>query len=199
MERKCQNCGATLASDASKCHSCGAVATASFNINQNNVYSVAGVALALLLAVLCVVTNLVDSSTFINRLYTTALAWNIPLATIALIVIGFTISIREKQPRSMSLLSVILLVVAFLFSNVNKNMVQDHLSNADNYVDVVSEGIKDNAGNIIDWKNSIEKAVVAAQRNMYDHNRHSDYDDEYYYYNRQHPYITKGSDAIRIA
>ena len=181
MERKCQNCGATLASDASKCHSCGAVTTASFNINQNNVYSVAGVALALLLAVLCVVTNLVDSSTFINRLYTTALAWNIPLATIALVVIGFTISIREKKPRSMSLLSVILLVVAFLFSNVNKNMLQDHLSNADNYVDVVSEGIKDNAGNIIDWKNSIEKAVVAAQRNMYDHNRHSDYDDEYYY------------------
>ncbi len=190
MNKKCPNCGATIAPAEKKCPSCGTSAP-----SLTNIYCLAGAILALIIALLCVITNFVDSATIFNRMYTTIIEWNIPLATIALIVIGFVVSRRENQPQLINIVSVVLLVVAFLFSNTTKNKVQDHVSNFENYVEIAAEAMKDNAENVVEWRDDIEEAAkdiehefeaeaerkMKAEEEKYRESReYSAYDDEYY-------------------
>lgn len=165
MERKCPNCGAVVAPNATRCSTCGAAIPVASPL-QSNIYAIAGAVLALILMLLCLITNFADSSTFINRMYTTAIAWNIPLATIALIVVGFVVSHREKQPLLINIVSIACLALGFLFSNITKNTIQDHISNLDNYVDVAAEGMKDNAEDVIDWKDDIEDAAKDVEHEL---------------------------------
>lgn len=188
MERKCPKCGAVVGPNATQCSTCGA-SIAAANTPKSNIYAIAGALLALIMMLLCIITNFVDSATFLNRMYTTVIEWNIPLATIALIVVGFAISRREKQPLLINFVGVAFIIVAFIFSNVTKNKVQDHVSNFENYIDIAAEAMKDNAEEVIDWKDNLEDAAAdvaaefeaaakaEAERNMKSMRGTRDYDD----------------------
>lgn len=160
MSNVCPKCGVPMPEGTTVCPLCGAsleqpkaAASVKFNLG-NNYWAIAGLALAALLAVLCLVTAFVDSSTFINRLYTTALMWNLPLVAVALVAYGF----YKGEAKNIGLLSVILLVVAFFCSNVMKNSVQDVISNAENYVEVAKEAAIDVIEDAEDWQEIITDA-----------------------------------------
>ena len=160
MSNVCPKCGVPMPEGTTVCPLCGAsleqpkaAASVKFNLG-NNYWAIAGLALATFLALLCFVTAIVDSSTFINRLYTTALMWNLPLITVALVAYGF----YKGEAKNIGLLSVILLVVAFFCSNVMKNSVQDVISNAENYVEVAKEAAIDVIEDAEDWQEVITDA-----------------------------------------
>lgn len=165
MEKRCPSCGAIVAPNTAQCPSCGAI-IATRNGLMSNVYSVAGAILALILALLCMITNFVDSATIFNRMYTTALEWNVPFATIILIILGFVVSHKKNRSLFLNFVSVILLAIAFIFSNVNKNMVQDHVSNIDNYVGIAAEAMDDNAEHVVDWMDTIEDSAKGVEREI---------------------------------
>ena len=157
MSNVCPKCGVPMPEGTTVCPLCGAsleqpkaAARVKFNLGKNY-WAIAGLALAAFLALLCFVTAIVDSSTFINRLYTTALMWNLPLITVALVAYGF----YKGEAKKVGILSVVLLVVAFFCSNVMKNSVQDVISNAENYVEVAKEAAIDVIEDAKDWQELI--------------------------------------------
>ena len=157
MSNVCPKCGVPMPEGTTVCPLCGAsleqpkaATSVKFNLG-NNYWAIAGLALATFLALLCFVTAIVDSSTFINRLYTTALMWNLPLITVALVAYGF----YKGEAKKVGILSVVLLVVAFFCSNVMKNSVQDAISNAENYVEVAKEAAIDVIEDAKDWQELI--------------------------------------------
>lgn len=124
-----------------------------------NYWSIAALAIASILAVLCFVTALADSSSFLNRMYTTAVEWNLPLVCIVAIAAAFITTCKSRGNHLLNYIAVGLLVVAFCSSNINKNKLQDYISNADNVVSVVAEGVSDNASSIGDWLDLAEDAA----------------------------------------
>jgi amino acid permease len=169
MERKCNHCGATVVGSHTTCPSCGnpiAEKSCNFLNGEYNVYALAAAVLALLICLLSLITAFSDSSTIINRMYTTALEWNIPLITIVLTVVGFAVAQKECKSALLSLVATGLLAVGFVFSNTTKNLVQDHISNADNYVSVASEAVRDNAPSIVGWVETMEQSVKDVEKGL---------------------------------
>lgn len=160
---KCQSCGAPLTEGANFCSACGASIRTNESSNEVmsnlNYWSLVALVLAAILALLCLITAVADTSSFINRMYTTAVEWNIPLVCIALIAIGFVTTCKARGSHLFNYIAVGLLIVAFGFSNINKNKLQDYISNADNVVSVVAEGVSDNASSIGDWLDLAEDAA----------------------------------------
>ena len=158
MENVCPKCGAPISEGAAVCPACGETVAkveprkVNININVNPSWTLVGNILAGLLALLCLFTAFVDSSTFINRLYTTAVMWNLPLITIAVVAYAFV----KGECKKGNLISVVLLVVAFLCSNITKNAVQDVVSNAENYVEVGTEAAIDILEDADDWQDIIK-------------------------------------------
>lgn len=128
--------------------------------------NIAAFSLAALLFLLCLLTAFVDSSTFINRLYTTAVMWNLPVVTILMIVLSFAINCKRGTCNLLNLIATGLMVLAFLLSNITKNTVQDVVSNADNLVSVAAEAVVDNVDNVEDWKDEVEDAVEDAAKEL---------------------------------
>ena len=154
-----------------------------------SIYTCAALILSLIILFLSFITAIVDSATFLNRMYTTVLEWNMPLAAIALVVIGFVVCQKEGRKQSLNVVAALMLFVAFIFSNTSKNMVQDHVSNLENYVDVVAEAMHDDAENVVDWRDKIVESADEVEDKFHDARRaesrramreyQSDYD--YYY------------------
>jgi hypothetical protein len=166
MENRCNHCGATFTGTYTTCPSCGKPLNAERGKSQINVYGCAAAVLALLLFVLSLITALMESSTFINRMYTTALEWNIPLVAIAATVVGFVVAQKEGKSALLSLAATCLLAVGFVFSNTTKNRVQDHISNLDNYVGVASEAVRDNASSVVGWLEMMEESVKEVEKGV---------------------------------
>lgn len=166
MGNICPKCGVPMPEGAEVCPVCGekiAIAKpvkANINLNIKPSWTLVGNILAGLLALLCLFTAFVDSSTFVNRLYTTAIMWNIPLIAIAVVAYAFV----KGECKRGNLISVVLLVVAFLFSNITKNSVQDVVSNAENYVEVGKEAVIDVLDDADDWKETIEDVAKDVQK-----------------------------------
>ena len=181
----CKSCGATLVEGAKFCAECGAPTTSADNamscMRNANYWSIAAVAIAAILAVLCFVTALADSSSLFNRMYTTAVEWNLPLACIAAIAAAFVTTCKRRGSHILNISAVGFLVVAFCFSNINKNKVQDYISNCDNIVSVVAEGVSDNAPNLYEWMDEAEDAVKDAGRAWRAYERQERYHDSDYY------------------
>lgn len=162
MERKCNECGAIVNDGQTTCPNCGnpiSPMRKGIKLENITIYTCAALILSLIILFLSFITAIVDSATFLNRMYTTALEWNMPLAAIALIVIGFVVCQKEGKKQLFNIVAAAMLFVAFIFSNTTKNMVQDHISNFENYVDVVAEAMHDEAENIIDWSEKIEEGA----------------------------------------
>lgn len=176
MSTVCPKCGKTLAESEVFCTSCGtpapvapqacsvqaekpACACGSFGCGL----SIAALSLASVLFLLCLITAFVDSSTFINRLYTTALAWNLPLVAVLMIVFSFALNCKRGACNLLNWIATGVIILAFFLSNVTKNTVQDVVSNADNFVGVASEAMSDEAENISDWAEELEDAAEDAE------------------------------------
>lgn len=162
MERKCNDCGTIINDGQTTCPNCGnpiSPMRKGIKLENITIYTCAALIFSLIILFLSFITAIVDSATFLNRMYTTALEWNMPLATIALIVIGFVVCQKEGRKQLFNIVAAAMLFVAFIFSNTTKNMVQDHISNFENYVDVAAEAMHDEAENIIDWSEKIEEGA----------------------------------------
>ena len=162
MERKCNECGAIVNDGQATCPNCGnpiSPMRKGIKLENITIYTCAALIFSLIILFLSFITAIVDSATFLNRMYTTALEWNMPLAAIALIVIGFVVCQKEGKKQLLNIVAAAMLFVAFIFSNTTKNMVQDHISNFENYVDVVAAAMHDEAENIIDWSEKIEEGA----------------------------------------
>ena len=162
MERKCNECGAIVNDGQATCPNCGnpiSPMRKGIKLENITIYTCAALIFSLIILFLSFITAIVDSATFLNRMYTTALEWNMPLAAIALIVIGFVVCQKEGRKQLFNNVAAAMLFVAFIFSNTTKNMVQDHISNFENYVDVAAEAMHDEAENIIDWSEKIEEGA----------------------------------------
>lgn len=192
MERKCNECGTVINDGCTVCPNCGNGVSAkrvNFNLGHISIYTCAALILSLIILFLSFITAIVDSATFLNRMYTTVLEWNMPLAAIALVVIGFVVCQKEGRKQSLNVVAALMLFVAFIFSNTSKNMVQDHVSNLENYVDVVAEAMHDDAENVVDWRDKIVESADEVEDKFHDARRaesrramreyQSDYD--YYY------------------
>lgn len=178
MGNICRNCGAPITPGSSSCGNCGypvAAAPAQVNIRvKGNGWALAGCALAFVVALLCIITAFMDSSNFINRLYTTAVLWHLPLVAVALTAYGFVRG-GNGESKVVGWISVLLLTVAFLCSNITKNSVQDVVSNVDNYVDVAVEAVPDVMKKAEKWSQKLEKATKTIS--LSDLQDYDDYDD----------------------
>lgn len=188
MGNICRNCGAPIAPGANNCGECGYIVApvqqpaqqpAQVNISVNgNGWALAGCVLAAVVALLCIITAFMDSSNFINRLYTTALMWQLPLVAIALTAYGFKKS-GQGESKVVGWISVLLLTAAFFCSNITKNSVQDVVSNVDNYVDVAAEAVPEIMKNGEKWGEKLQNATKRVDFSDFDDD-YDDYDEEYW-------------------
>ena len=194
MTKLCVKCGVQLHDQATFCSQCGTpqpVAAPQPPVSQPPVYqpqpakpmlsadpvAITAVVLAAVLCLLSFLTMLIDSSTYINRLYTTACVWSLPLLTIVLIIYTF---IKKKEGSNLlGWVAALMMVLSFLFSNTTKNFVQDAISNAENFIEVAAEAVVDNVDNVEEWKEIIEEAADDAQDKIRDSYDDDDYDRDY--------------------
>jgi hypothetical protein len=129
-----------------------------------------------------VLTALIDTPTFLHRMHSTIIAWQLPLVAIGMIAYA---SVKEQGTLLNSIFRLTaagLLFIAFLCTNLTKNIVQDVASNIENYVDVADKTIKSEAENVKDYEKQLERAVEDANDKKNRRDRDWDeYDEEYYY------------------
>lgn len=154
--------------------------------NKLNYWSLAALVLSFFIFLVAVLTAFIDSSTFLNRIHTTMLVWQLPLVAIGLITLAFYKAEKEADnaPKSglMRFVSIILMVIALFVTNISKNTVQDVASNVENYVDIAAELIDDEASNVRGYAKTLERAVEDAEDRVvgrYDYDDYDDYDEEW--------------------
>lgn len=146
-------------------------------------FSMAALVLSGFIFLIVVLTALIDTPTFLHRMHSTIIAWQLPLVAIGMIAYA---SVKEQDTLLNSIFRLTaagLLFIAFLCTNLTKNIVQDVASNIENYVDVAEKTIKSEAENVKDYEKQLERAVEDAnekQKNRRDRDW-DDYDEEYYY------------------
>lgn len=145
-------------------------------------FSMAALVLSGFIFLIVVLTALIDTPTFLHRMHSTIIAWQLPLVAICMIAYA---SVKEQGTLLNSIFRLTaagLLFIAFLCTNLTKNIVQDVASNIENYVDVAEKTIKSEAENVKDYEKQLERAVEDANDKKNRRDRDWDeYDDEYYY------------------
>lgn len=146
-------------------------------------FSMAALVLSGFIFLIVVLTALIDTPTFLHRMHSTIIAWQLPLVAIGMIAYA---SVKEQDTLLNSIFRLTaagLLFIAFLCTNLTKNIVQDVASNIENYVDVAEKTIKSEAENVKDYEKQLQRAVEDAndkEKNRRDRDW-DDYDEEYYY------------------
>lgn len=146
-------------------------------------FSMAALVLSGFIFLIVVLTALIDTPTFLHRMHSTIIAWQLPLVAIGMIAYA---SVKEQGTLLNSIFRLTaagLLFIAFLCTNLTKNIVQDVASNIENYVDVAEKTIKSEAENVKDYEKQLERAVEDAndkEKNRRDRDW-DEYDEEYYY------------------
>lgn len=141
--------------------------------------SIVAFLLSLVICLVVVITAFIDGATYLSRLHTTIIAWQLPLVTMGVIAYSFFNEKEEGTSNFLSWVSVIFLTVSFFCSNLTKNAVQDVGSNVENYVDVAASIIKEEKDNAKDYGKTIEKAMKINEDD--DDDRYSGYRDGYRY------------------
>jgi uncharacterized membrane protein len=129
-------------------------------------FSCAALALSAFILLISVLTLVIDTPTFINRIHTTIIFWQLPLVTIGLLVCAF---LKEKDCEllgKLRLAAIGALVVGFFCTNLTKNIVQDVVSNAENYVDVAVATMDSEAENVVEYGVKLETARKAAEKKI---------------------------------
>lgn len=147
-------------------------------------FSMAALVLSGFIFLIVVLAALIDTPTFLHRMHSTIIAWQLPLVAIGMIAYA---SVKEQGTLLNSIFRLTaagLLFIAFLCTNLTKNIVQDAASNIENYVDVAEKTIKSEAENVKDYEKQLERAVEDANEKVKKNRRDrdwDDYEDEYYY------------------
>ena len=135
---------------------------------NNKKFSIAAFALATFIMLVTLLTAVIATPSFLNRIHTTILMWQLPLVTIALIVFAAVAEKEDKLAKIFRFIAVGVLAIGFFLTNITKNTVQDAVSNIENYVDITEATIKSEAENILEYGRTIERAIDRAEREMYD-------------------------------
>lgn len=145
-------------------------------------FSMAALVLSGFIFLIVFLTALIDTPTFLHRMHSTIIAWQLPLVAIGMIAYA---SVKEQGTLLNSIFRLTaagLLFIAFLCTNLTKNIVQDVASNIENYVDVADKTIKSEAENVKDYEKQLQRAVEDANEKENRRDRDwDDYVDEYYY------------------
>ncbi len=136
-------------------------------------WSTVALALSSVVFLVVVLTSLIDGATYLSRLHTTIIAWNIPLVTIGVIIYSFVTEKEEGKCNLFAWVAVGLMAFSMLCSNLTKNVVQDAGSNVENYVDVAAKIIKKESKKADMYEETLERAAKSATRNR------GYYDDDY--------------------
>jgi hypothetical protein len=137
-------------------------------MNKHSKFSLAALVLSAFIMLIALLTAFIATPSFLNRLHTTILLWQLPLVTIGLIVVAAMTETESGLAKIFRLIAVGTLTLGFIFTNVTKNTVQDTVSNISNYVDVAKATIEHEAENIEEYGRSIEHAINRAERDMRD-------------------------------
>ncbi len=146
-------------------------------MNKHSKFSLAALVLSAFIMLIALLTAFIATPSFLNRLHTTILLWQLPLVTIGLIVVAAMTETESGLAKIFRLIAVGTLTLGFIFTNVTKNAVQDTVSNIGNYVDVAKATIEHEAENIEEYGRSIERAINRAERDMRD-KYEDDWDEE---------------------
>ena len=146
-------------------------------MNKHSKFSLAALVLSAFIMLIALLTAFIATPSFLNRLHTTILLWQLPLVTIGLIVVAAMTETESGLAKVFRLIAVGTLTLGFIFTNVTKNTVQDTVSNIGNYVDVAKATIEHEAKNIEEYGRSIEHAINRAERDMRDRYE-DDWDEE---------------------
>ena len=136
-------------------------------LNDQRKFSFAAAALSAFILLITFLTVVIATPTFLNRIHTTLLIWQLPLVTIGIIVLAAIVEKQDKMAKLFRLGAIGALVLGFFCTNITKNTVQDTISNISNYVDVAKATIEHEAENIEEYGETIERAVKKAERDMY--------------------------------
>lgn len=147
-------------------------------LNDQRKFSIAAVALAAFILLITFLTAVIATPSFLNRIHSTILIWQLPLVTIGLIVLAAMTEKEDKLAKLFRLIALGALVIGFFCTNITKNTVQDTVSNIGNYVDVAKATIEHEAKNIEEYGRSIERAINHAERDMRDRYE-DDWDEEW--------------------
>lgn len=134
-------------------------------------WGIVALILSLFICLVVVITAIIDSATFLSRLHTTIIAWQLPLVAIAVIIYSFIKEREELETNVPAWVAVLLMAVSMFCSNITKNAVQDVGSNVENYVDVAASIIKQEKENVTDYKETIKDAIKTKK----DRGRERDY------------------------
>lgn len=145
-------------------------------INKNKI-SLIALVLVTVVFFITVLTAFISTPTFLNRLATAIITWQLPLIIVGLLVFASVFE-KEKKASLFRLIATGLLVLSFFFTNTTKNMVQDTVSNAGNFVDVAAATIEKEFDNVDEYEAKIEDTIDDITRKMMRKNRDR-YDEEY--------------------
>lgn len=145
-------------------------------INKNKI-SLIALVLVTVVFFITVLTAFISTPTFLNRLATAIITWQLPLIIVGLLVFASVFE-KEKKASLFRLIATGLLVLSFFFTNTTKNMVQDTVSNAGNFVDVAAATIEKEFDNVDEYEEKIEDTIDDITRKMMRKNRDR-YDEEY--------------------
>lgn len=145
-------------------------------INKNKI-SLIALVLVTVVFFITVLTAFISTPTFLNRLATAIITWQLPLIIVGLLVFASVFE-KEKKASLFRLIATGLLVLSFFFTNTTKNMVQDTVSNAGNFIDVAAATIEKEFDNVDEYEEKIEDTIDDITRKMMRKNRDR-YDEEY--------------------
>lgn len=145
-------------------------------INKNKI-SLIALVLVIVVFFITVLTAFISTPTFLNRLATAIITWQLPLIIVGLLVFASVFE-KEKMASLFRLIATGLLVLSFFFTNTTKNMVQDTVSNAGNFIDVAAATIEKEFDNVDEYEEKIEDTIDDITRKMMRKNRDR-YDEEY--------------------
>ena len=143
------------------------------NIMKTRTWSVVAFVLSLLICAVAVITSFTDGATYLSRLHTTIIQWNLPLVAMGVIIYSFISERDETTSNAMAWLAVCFMAIAMFCTNITKNAAQDVCSNIGNYVDVATSVIDEESGNVKEYGNKLEKSLKAAAVKI-----ESDYSDD---------------------
>lgn len=130
---------------------------------KTRIWSIVAFVLSLLICVVVVFTSFTDDATWLSRLHTTIIQWNLPLVAMGVIIYSFISERDETTPNVMAWVSVCLILVAMLCTNLTKNIAQDVCSNIENYVDMTTSVIDEESGNVKEYADRLNRSIEAAE------------------------------------
>ena len=125
---------------------------------EKNKYSLIALVMVSFVFLVTFLTAFIATPSFLNRIGTTIIQWNLPLIIVGLLVFA---SVFEKENLSglFRLIASGLLVLTFFFTNSTKNMVQDGVSNLENYLDVAIATAEKEIDNIDKYEDKVMDAA----------------------------------------